>query len=249
MLRVCSVLGRKTVCCLLFAFRQPMVLALACCFRCLPGARPDFSQNNLAVMFCLRRSLLMILTVIFATASVYGQLTRDADSAGWSCPLEGVRAAVSGAEGLPPKLVPRIRDVLGTEIMVGYGLTEAFQFVLVGPAQAGVPGACGRPVPGFEARIVDKDGHTVGPDVIGTLQIRGKTVLSSYWHKEGREQFEGEWFTTRDRFLIDRSGEYFHCGRVDDLFKVGGKWGITSRARACLTRTRGGVGVCCHWRR
>jgi benzoate-CoA ligase len=32
------------------------------------------------------------------------------------------------------------------------------------------------------------------------------------------------WLTTRDRFLVDGRGVYHHCGRTDDLFKVGGKW-------------------------
>lgn len=165
-------------------------------------------------------------TVLFATPSVYSQLCRDAASQQRSRPLAGLRAAISGAEGMPPKLVPRIRSVLGVDVTVGYGLTEAFQFVLAGTAGEGLrPGACGSPVPGFEARIIDDDGAPVGPDVIGTLQIRGPTVLASYWGGAADgEQFEDGWFTTRDRFMTDASGLYYHCGRDDDLFKVSGKW-------------------------
>ncbi len=40
------------------------------------------------------------------------------------------------------------------------------------------------------------------------------------------------WFTTSDRFMIDREGFYHHCGRVDDLFQVGGKCGLARRGRA-----------------
>lgn len=163
-------------------------------------------------------------TVLFATPSVYGQLVRDAGSLNQDKPLDKLRVCVSGAEGMPPKLIPRIRDVLGAEVTVGYGLTEAFQFVLAGTAGSGEVGACGRPVPGFEARIIDDAGNPVGPSVIGTLQIRGPTVLQSYWGNKQTEQFDEGWFITRDRFMMDEQGNYYHCGRHDDLFKVGGKW-------------------------
>ncbi len=164
-------------------------------------------------------------TVFLATPSLYGQLARDADATGRNKPLAGCRVCVSGAEGLPPKLVPRIRDYLGTEIMVGYGLTEAFQFVLAGRPGGKLLGRTGRPVPGFEARIIDKDGVPVGPDVIGTLQIRGPTLLRGYWGKRHQgAEFDDGWFTTRDRFMVDEAGNYYHCGRVDDLFKVSGNF-------------------------
>jgi benzoate-CoA ligase len=164
-------------------------------------------------------------TVLVATPSVYGQLARDAVAAGLERPLQKVRVCVSGAEGMPPKLVPKIREVLGTEVLVGYNLTEAFQFVLAGVAGSGRPGACGSVVPGFEARVVDDDGNEVGPDTIGTLQIRGRTVLTAYWcDSDSDDQFTDGWFTTRDRFMKDENENFYHFGRVDDQFKVGGKW-------------------------
>src|SRR5262249_25058848 len=65
-------------------------------------------------------------TLLFATPSLYGQLARDVEAAGHSRPLAGLRGAVSGGEAMPEKLIPRIRDALGTEVMVGYSLTEMF---------------------------------------------------------------------------------------------------------------------------
>lgn len=164
-------------------------------------------------------------TILFATPSVYGQLARDAEETGRQQPLQNLRVCVSGAEGMPSKLIPKLKSVLGVDVNVGYGLTEAFQFVITGVAGSGRPGACGRPAPGVEARIIDKDGKPLGPDVIGTLQIRGNTVLSGYWNQPaGDTPLQDGWFTTADRFMSDEQGHYYHCGRVDDLFKVGGKW-------------------------
>lgn len=195
-------------------------------------------------------------TVFMAAPSLYRQLVHDAKTmAAGERPLASCRACISGTEGMPPQLIDKIRDVLGAEVMVGFGLTEAFQFVLLGTAEDARQGASGRPAAGFEARIVDDDGAPVGPNVLGTLQIRGPTLLSTYWsadHAElGRarlkrasscepdqawhrqqwpdaewpaEHWREGWFTTRDRFLRDEGGNFYHFGRIDDLFKVGGKW-------------------------
>jgi acyl-coenzyme A synthetase/AMP-(fatty) acid ligase len=195
-------------------------------------------------------------TVFMAAPSLYRQLVHDAKAvADQGQPLAGCRASISGTEGMPPQLIDKIRDVLGVEVMVGFGLTEAFQFVLLGTSEDARQGASGRPVAGFEARIVDDEGQPVGPNMIGTLQIRGPTLLATYWSTDHSEQgrarlkrasthepdeawhqqqwpeaaWPGEhwregWFTTRDRFLRDEGGNFYHFGRIDDLFKVGGKW-------------------------
>jgi benzoate-CoA ligase len=162
-------------------------------------------------------------TVMFATPSIYGQLARDAVARSLDRPLGSLRSCVSGAEDMPPRVIDRVRDVLGADVTVGYGLTEAFQFVIAGPAASGRPGACGKPVYGFSLRIMADEGdEEVGVDEIGTLQIKGVTIARGYWGEERSEPVE--WFTTRDRFMVDADGNYYHCGRVDHLFKVGGKW-------------------------
>lgn len=174
-------------------------------------------------------------TVILAAPSLYGQLardTQDTESAGSAepasppvaKPLARCRACVSGTEAMPPRLIDKVRDVLGADVIVGYGLTEAFQFVLVGTADVARQGACGRPVSGFDVRIVDDAGQPVGPNVIGTLQVRGPTLLATYWDAQEPERLEDGWFTTRDRFMRDEHGSHYHFGRLDDIFKVGGKW-------------------------
>lgn len=172
-------------------------------------------------------------TVLFATPSVYGQMARDAEGEGLTRPLSALRFCVSGAEDMPPRVIGKVRKVLGAEVMVGYGLTEAFQFVLYGPAGDGRPGACGRPVPGFDVRVVDDEGNEVGADEIGTLEIAGPTLALGYWN-DTRSTLRGGWLTTRDRFMVDEGGNYYHCGRSDHLFKVGGKWVLPAEVEQAL---------------
>jgi benzoate-CoA ligase family protein len=179
-------------------------------------------------------------TLFCATPSVYSQLARDVAEAGSDQPLAGLRTAVSGAEGMPEKLIPRIRDALGTEVTVGYGLTEIFQFALggvTGDDWDGMPGTCGTPLPDIEVRIVDDDGKPAGADEIGTLQLRCASLFAGYWGGAVDDHpFDGDnWFTTRDRFLVDPGGVFHHCGRVDDLFKVGGKWVSPVEVERALT--------------
>ena len=179
-------------------------------------------------------------TVLVATPSVYAQLAYDVERLGVDKPLVGLRHAIAGAEGMPERLIPRIRAVLGTEVMVGYGLTEIFQFALAGRsddpgARAGV---CGKPLPGVQVRLVDDDGDPVGVDEIGTLELSCGSLFSGYWGggATGEPALRADgWFTTRDRFMVDHGGYYHHCGRVDDLFKVGGKWVSPTEVERALT--------------
>jgi benzoate-CoA ligase family protein len=170
-------------------------------------------------------------TVLCGTPSLYGQLARDAAAADKlaplaSKPLAGLRIAASGGEGMPDKLVGRIREALGTEVTVGYGLTELLSMVFAGS----------KPLPGIQARVVDEDGTPVGADEIGTLELKSPSMFIGYWGGTPEDDaFRDGWFTTRDRFLVDQAGVFHHCGRVDDLFKVGGKWVSPVEVERALT--------------
>jgi benzoate-CoA ligase family protein len=184
-------------------------------------------------------------TVLFATPSVYAQLAHDAELAGRRKALASLRNAVAGAEGMPEQLIPRIRSVLGTEVVVGYGLTEIFQFALAGRSDdpGARPGICGKPLAGVQVRLVDEDGDPVGVDEIGTLELQCGSLFHGYWGGGGQsgnaEMRADGWFTTRDRFMVDKAGFYHHCGRVDDLFKVGGKWVSPAEVERALTAHEG----------
>jgi acyl-coenzyme A synthetase/AMP-(fatty) acid ligase len=178
-------------------------------------------------------------TTLFATPSLYAQLAHDAEKQNVSKPLAALRNVVAGAEGMPERLIPRIRAVLGTEVVVGYGLTEIFQFALAGRSNdpGARPGVCGKPLAGVQVRLVDEDGDPVGVDEIGTLELQCGSLFGGYWGGgTGDHDLRSDgWFTTRDRFMIDREGFYHHCGRVDDLFKVGGKWVSPAEVEHALT--------------
>jgi benzoate-CoA ligase len=158
-------------------------------------------------------------TLFAATPSLYGQLAHDHRHLG-DAVLPGfasVRLAVSGAEALPPPLARRVRAVLGIDLLDGFGLTEAMHFVLSNLPGAAREGSVGRPLRGIEARVVDESGRPLAAQEIGFLEVRGRSMARGYVSAEG-------WVRPGDRFLVDEDGYYYHCGRGDDLFKVGGRW-------------------------
>ncbi|HVV81544.1 MAG TPA: AMP-binding protein [Kofleriaceae bacterium] len=166
--------------------------------------------------------------VFLTTPSVLSQLARDVGGLGLAPPLAGVRRVIAGGEGMPETLAARVRTGLGAETEVGYGVTEVMQVALAAVlGDDDRPGCCGRPLPGIEARVIDDAGRPLPPDEIGTLQLRAASACAGVVGADGGEVAAIDrdgWLTTRDRFLVDERGTFHHCGRVDDLFKVGGKW-------------------------
>lgn len=83
----------------------------------------------------------------------------------------------------------------------------------------------GKPVPGLEMRIVDRETSALLPERhVGELQIRGTSVTSGYYKRPDAtaELFDGEWLKTGDlAYLVD--GELVICGRIKDVIIVGGR--------------------------
>ena len=82
------------------------------------------------------------------------------------------------------------------------------------------------PVPGYRVRLVDDDGVGVPQGEIGELQVSGPTAAACYWNnrEKTRATFLGEWMRTGDKYRQDADGYLIHCGRSDDMLKVGGIW-------------------------
>jgi benzoate-CoA ligase family protein len=137
-----------------------------------------------------------------------------------------LRACVSAGEALPEEIGRRWRETVGIDVLDGLGSTEMLHiFVSNRPGDVRY-GSTGKPVPGYEARVVDELGAPVLPGEIGELLVNGPTAADGYWNQRerSRKTFAGEWTHTGDKYRVDRDGYYHYCGRTDDMFKVGGNW-------------------------
>jgi len=89
-----------------------------------------------------------------------------------------------------------------------------------------IPGASGRIVPGYAARILDDQGKEVAAGESGQLMIKGQSTAKYYWNnpeKTAATMVDG-WLNTGDTYMQDEEGVYHYCGRNDDMLKVGGIW-------------------------
>lgn len=136
--------------------------------------------------------------------------------------------------GLP--LVRRALELLpGVGFVNAYGLTETSSTIAVltpddhrAAQDASTPEAArrlasvGRPVPGIEIEIRDKDGNVLSPGETGELFVRGEQVSGRYTGI-GSVLDENGWFPTKDIAMLDEEGYLFIGGRSDDTIIRGGE--------------------------
>jgi benzoate-CoA ligase family protein len=140
--------------------------------------------------------------------------------------LTGVRLAASAGEALPKALHRRWRDHFGVEILDGIGMTEMLHIFLSNRPGDVRPGTTGRPVPGYDLRIVDEKGRDLEPGTPGALLVRGASAATGYWSRydASRQVFQGEWLRTGDTYVQDADGYFVSLGRTGDMLKASGIW-------------------------
>jgi benzoate-CoA ligase len=138
-----------------------------------------------------------------------------------------LRLCVSAGEALPPDVGRRWRERYGVDILDGLGSTEMLHIFLSNRPGDVKYGTSGKPVPGYDIRLVGDDGHVITkPGEMGELQVCGPTSAIMYWNnrEQSRETFLGEWTRSGDKYVQDEDGYYVYCGRRDDMLKVGGMY-------------------------
>ena len=134
------------------------------------------------------------------------------------------RRCISAGEALPPDVGRRFTETYGCDILDGIGSTEMLHIFLSNVAGDVRYGTTGKPVPGYEVKLIDDEGQPVKPGEMGELIIRGPTAAIMYWNnrEQSRRTFMGEWTRSGDKYMQDAEGYYVYCGRNDDMLKVSG---------------------------
>lgn len=164
-------------------------------------------------------------TTFFAVPTFYANVLAEAER-GTATDFSSVRLAVSAGETLPAEIFERFRRRFGLEILDGIGSTEMLHIFLSSRPGAVRPGSCGTPTPGYETRIVNEQGCEVADGEIGNLLVRGESAFGGYWNNPQltSQVKQGEWVSTRDKFIRDANGYYYYSGRADDMLKISGMW-------------------------
>ncbi|MGH7072224.1 MAG: benzoate-CoA ligase family protein [Acetobacteraceae bacterium] len=134
--------------------------------------------------------------------------------------------AISAGEPLPEAIGRRWLEAVGVEILDGLGTTEMLHIFLSNAPGDVHYGTSGRPVPGYEVRIVDANDVPVTDGEAGELIVSGPSAAEGYWNlrEKSRATFRGSWTHTGDTYVRNPDGTYRYCGRADDMMKVGGIW-------------------------
>lgn len=154
-----------------------------------------------------------------------------------SAVLASVRFGITAGETLPADLWRRFRDRFGVEILDGIGTTEALHIFCSNHPGDIRPGSTGRPVSGYELKLLDEAGALVSePDAPWFLRVRGASIASGYWDRPEATAvaFVDGWLRTGDVYSRDAEGYYAYFGRNNDLIKPGGIWVSPAEVEAVL---------------
>jgi len=138
-----------------------------------------------------------------------------------------LRRCASAGEALPADVGRRWSERYGVDILDGIGSTEMLHIFVSNRAGEVKYGTTGKPVPGYDVRLVDDNGAVVqARGEMGELQVRGPTSAVMYWNnrEQSRATFLGEWTRSGDKYLEDEQGYFVYCGRRDDMLKVSGMY-------------------------
>ena len=163
-------------------------------------------------------------TLFFSAPTLYNAILNFEGAR--SRDLSSIRHCVAAAEALPAEVWRRWKEAFGLTILDGVGSTEMLHIYCSNRLDDVRPGSSGKPVPGYELKILDDEGNTVPVDEAGDLYVKGDSALALYWaqHQKSKRSVLGEWFFTGDRYRVDEDGFYWYEGRSDDMIKVSGLW-------------------------
>ncbi|OBI75828.1 class I adenylate-forming enzyme family protein [Mycobacterium sp. E740] len=148
---------------------------------------------------------------------------------------------------LYPIMAPEVRPA-DAELRHGMlGMTEAGSVILADADESDQPeqrrGSFGKPVPGFEVRVIDPDtAEPVGAGAVGELCARGPFMMQRYYKRSREECFDADgWFHTGDLVRTDADGFVYFVGRRDAMIKTAGVNVAPAEVERAIAKVTGGA--------
>jgi 2-aminobenzoate-CoA ligase len=153
-------------------------------------------------------------TVSFTAPTAYramlGAMHQGAD-------LSSLRVAVSAGETLPGPVFEEWMAKTGKPILDGIGSTEMLHIFISNRLGDAAPASTGKPVGGYEAKIVGDDMKEKPPGEVGKLAVRGPTGCRYLADKRQDSYVRNGWNLTGDAFIQDDNGYFHFAARADDM--------------------------------
>ncbi len=131
--------------------------------------------------------------------------------------ISSLRKCVSAGETLPKATFDAWHAATGIKILDGIGATEMLHIFIGSPEEEVRAGSTGKPVPGYEACILDDDGNKAPPGTVGRLAVRGPTGCRYLADERQRKYVQNGWNVTGDTYLMDADGYFWYQARSDDM--------------------------------
>jgi long-chain acyl-CoA synthetase len=139
--------------------------------------------------------------------------------------FSSLRVAVAGGAAIQSEVARRWRDITGSQVVEGYGLTEASPVVCINPFLTPKVGSVGLPVPSTEVTIRDDAGKVLATGEEGEVWVRGPQVMKGYWQQPDetdRVLSADGWLRTGDIGAFDAQGFLKLLDRKKDMVNVSG---------------------------
>ncbi len=166
------------------------------------------------------------ITTFCAPPTMYRMLIKEDIS---KYDMSSVQHANTAGEALNPEVYKQIQNLLGIDIMEGFGQTETTCLIGNLHGREYKIGAMGKPVPLYDVDIVDADGNSVDVGENGEIVIRTSEkvpcgLFKGYYKDEEKtkEVWHDGLYHTGDVAYKDEDGFYFYVGRIDDVIKSSG---------------------------
>ena len=153
-------------------------------------------------------------TICFTAPTAYRVMLKAMDG---GADLSSLRAAVSAGETLPAPVYEDWIAKTGKPMLDGIGATEMLHIFLTNRLADHAPACTGRPVTGYQAKIVDDHMADVPLGEVGRLAIRGPTGCRYLADDRQRKYVRDGWNLTGDSFWQDEAGRFHFAARTDDM--------------------------------
>lgn len=153
-------------------------------------------------------------TIVFTAPTAYRAMIAALDE---GANLSSLRIAVSAGETLPAPVFEAWVQRTGKPIVDGIGATEMLHIFISNRLDDLAPGRTGRPVAGYEARIVDADMNELPRGEVGRLAVRGPTGCRYLNDPRQKDYVRDGWNLTGDSFFRDEEGYFHFAARSDDM--------------------------------
>jgi 2-aminobenzoate-CoA ligase len=153
-------------------------------------------------------------TISFTSPTAYRAMMAAMEA---GADLSSLKLAVSAGETLPAPVFEEWTHKTGKPILDGIGSTELLHIFISNRLDAAAPGATGRPVTGYEAKVVSDDMQEVADGSIGHLAVRGPTGCRYLADARQTQYVRDGWNLTGDDFVRDKDGVFHFVARADDM--------------------------------